>query len=90
MDVAAEITGLKREVAAMAVGLSTLAEAQNIQTEILRALLETATGDDGGESTLADAIRELVRTIERQSEGLAALRADVVGLPTAIAAADKR
>lgn len=90
MDVAAEIAGLKREVAAMATGLSALAEAQNIQTEILRALLEAATGDSGSEPSLTDAIRELAGAVERQSEELAALRMDVAGLPSAITGAGRR
>ena len=90
MDVATEIAALRREVTAMAVGLTALAEAQTTQTELLRALLEAATGNDGGEGGLGEAIRDLVRTVAVQSETLAALRIDLAELPTAIAAAGKR
>ena len=89
MDVAAEIAGLRREVAAMAAGLTALADAQAAQTEILRMLLEAATGN-GGEGGLTEAIRELARAVAAQSETLGALRTDVAEIPAAVAATNRR
>lgn len=90
MDVATELAALRQEVTAMATGLMALAEAQTTQTELLRALLEAATGTEDAEAGLGAAIRDLARAVEAQSETLAALRTDMVALPAAVAAASKR
>ena len=84
-----EVTDLRREVAALGVGMGHMLAGQGAQTALLEALLAAVTdlGCEGGADGLAEALGRIADSLDAQAETLDGMRAGLDAIPGAVAAA---